>query len=80
MLNKFDQALSFLIASFSLSASAFFEFDLALGSSLETTDQLLQIFVLVEVGSEGSSQIVELSLIFLSNFGQSNHCGVLLVN
>lgn len=55
-------------------------FDLALESSLESSPSLFKFLVVVEVSSESSSQVVELSLIFLSDFGQGNGGGVLLVD
>lgn len=56
------------------------EFNLALGSALETSDLFLEFLVLVEVGAEGGSQVGELSLVLLADFSQSNHGGVLLVD
>ncbi len=32
------------------------------------------------MSSEGAGKVVELSLIFLSDFGKGNNCGVLLVD
>ena len=66
---------------FSLSFSfGFLEFDLTLESSFESSPSLFKILVVVEVSSESSSQVVEFSLIFLSNFGQGDGGGVLLVD
>ena len=56
------------------------EFDLTLGTSLETTDLSSEFLVFVEVGSEGSGKVVKFGLVFLSDFGQSEAGGILLVN
>lgn len=55
-------------------------FNLTLGTLLEATDLFSHIGVVVEVGSEGSGQVVEFSFVFLSDFSQGNDGGVLLVN
>jgi hypothetical protein len=56
------------------------ELGLTLGTSLESTDGSSKFSVFVEVGSEGSGQVVQFGFIFLSNIGQSDTGGVLLVN
>jgi hypothetical protein len=56
------------------------EFDLTLGTSLETTDLSSEFLVFVEVGSECSGEVVKFGLVLLSDFGQSDTGGILLVN
>lgn len=58
----------------------FIEFDLTLGTSLESSDQLSELFVLVEVSSESRCEVVQLGFVFLSDFGQGKNGGVLLVD
>jgi hypothetical protein len=55
-------------------------FDLTLGTSLEASDLLSHIGIVVEVGSEGGGQVVKLSFVLLSDFGQADNGGVLLVD
>lgn len=56
------------------------EFDLTLGTSLETSNDFSQLTVIVEVSSEGGGQVVQLSFVFLSDFGQGDTGSILLVN
>ena len=58
----------------------FLELDLALGSSLESSHQLAQLLVVVEVGPEGRGKVVDLSLVLLPHVSQRQHCCVLLVD
>ena len=75
-----ESCLEFL-DSFSLALSLdLLELDLALGSSLEPTDDLAEILVLVEVGSEGGGEVVEFVLVFLADLSEGDDGGVLLVD
>ena len=58
----------------------FLELDFALETSLEATPSLLKIFVIVEVSSEGSCQVVQLTFVFFSNISYGNSCCVFLVD
>ena len=58
----------------------FFELDLTLESTFESTPVLFQLFVVVEVSSEGRGQVVELTFVFLAHFSQGDSSGVFLVN
>jgi hypothetical protein len=53
---------------------------LTLGSSLESSNSSSQLLVVVEVSSEGSGEVVQLSFIFFSDIGQGDDGSVLLVN
>ena len=55
-------------------------FNLTLGTSLESSDSFAELFVIIEVGSEGTCEVVEFSLVFLADFGEGNNGGVLLVD
>ena len=80
MLNSSESSLEFLDGLLLPLGFDLLELDLALGASLEAADQLLQILILVEVGPEGSSQVVEFSLVLLSDLGQGDHGCVFLVH
>ena len=56
------------------------ELDLTLGTSLESSDHLSELLVLVEVSSEGRCEVVQLGFVFLSDLGQGKDGGVLLVD
>jgi hypothetical protein len=56
------------------------EFNLTLGTSLESSNCSSQFFVVIEVSSEGSGKIVQFSFVFLSYLSQSDDGGILLVN
>ena len=79
-LNKSESGLEFLDGFLLLLGDYFLVLDLTLGTTLESTDQLSKFLVIVEVSSEGSSQVVDLTLIFLPHVSQSHHCSILLVD
>lgn len=54
--------------------------NLTLGTSLESSDSLSKLFVVIEVGSESRSKVVDFSFVFLSNVSNGEDGGVLLVN
>jgi hypothetical protein len=56
------------------------ELGLTLGTSLESSDGSSEFSVFIEVGSEGSGQVVKLGLVFLSDVSQGDTGGVLLVD
>ena len=66
--------LSFFLFCYSV------EFCLRFCTFSETSDFFSKLVVLVEVCSEGGSQVGQITLIFFSNFSQSNNCCILLVN
>ena len=55
-------------------------FDLGFGSLLEPTNFFSHLRVFVEVCPEGSGQVGQVSLVFLSDLGQGHHGGILLVD
>ena len=55
-------------------------FNLTLGTSLESSDGFAELLVIIEVGSEGSGKVVDLSFVFLSNVSNGENGGVLLVD
>lgn len=57
----------------------FIVFNLTLLTLLESSDLLSHVNVVVEVGSEGSGQVVNFSLVFLSDIDDGNARSVLLV-
>ena len=75
-----ESGLELLDGLFLLLSNNLLVFDLALGSSLESAHQLAQLLVLVEVSPEGSSQVVDLTLVLLSHVSQGHHCSILLVD
>ena len=87
LLNKFSSDLNNsessieLLDGFSLLlGNHFLELDLALGTSLESSHQLSELLVVVEVGPEGRGEVVDLSFVFLSHVGQGKDGSVLLVH
>ena len=79
-LNKEESSFKFLKGFFLFLSLSFLELDLALESSLETSPGLFVLFVLVVVGSESSSQVVQLPFVFLSHLSQGDCGGVFLVD
>ena len=58
----------------------FSKFDLALGTSSESSDLLSELSVLIEVSSEGSSKVVGLTFVFLSHVSDGYDSSVLLMD
>ena len=79
-LNRPKSGVKFLEGVFLSLPLHLLELYLALESSLEPSPRFFNLFVLVEVGSEGRGQVVQLSLVFLSHLSQGDAGGVLLVN
>ena len=66
-LNKEESSFMFLKGFFLFLSLSFLELDLALESSLEASPGLFVLFVLVVMSSESSSQVVQLTFVFLSH-------------
>ena len=56
------------------------ELDLTLGTLLEASNGSSEIFILVEVSSEGGGQVVKFGFVFLSDISQGDTSSVFLVN
>lgn len=53
---------------------------LRFGTFLEATNLLSKLLILIEVSSEGSCKIAQISFVFFSNLSQGNNGRVLLMN
>ena len=80
IINTSTKHTPFLDGFFLLFGNHFLILNLTLGTSLESTDGFAELFVIIEVGSEGSSKVVDLSFVFLSNVSNGEDGGILLVD